>query len=159
MSINSIYHTLIKPVINSCNPKICINYSDQLERISNELKFKEEYMNKLFINITSYTFKPNNKDIFKPEINLNGCISPIPNDLNVWQQMILASLLPEIEDAELRARVADILHLLEYEPGYEHAQIAMDAYIKNSAASDRVFRRGIVAYTYFLPYPSHLVDS
>jgi putative transposase len=31
--------------------------------------------------------------------------------------------------------------------------------IKNSAASDRVFRREIVAYTCFLPYPSHLVDS
>jgi hypothetical protein len=45
---------------------------------------------------------------------------------------------------------------IEY-PAYGQLRVSNE--IKNSAASDRVFRRGIVAYTYFLPYPSHLVDS
>lgn len=81
--------------------------------------------------LTSMHFKPSDsKEPFGPMFVMEDCRSAIPSDITDESLNALSEWVPEIEDAELRARVADVLWLRRRKPDF--IKISVEAYIKSA---------------------------
>lgn len=82
----------------------------------------------LLTSVTSMQLRPSNtREPFGPMFVLEDCRSAIPEDLTDESLDALAEWIPEIQDSELKARIADLLWFRRRRPEYVSA--AIDAYM------------------------------
>jgi len=74
-----------------------------------------------------------NEAPYRPWAICDGIRSPMPEDLAPADLTTLAGILAEIDDAEFRARVGDVLWICSSKD-YGAAQVAVDAYIESGCA-------------------------
>ena len=70
-------------------------------------------------------------EVFKALAYFGDRRSPIPSDLSSQVIDLLLAVVVDIKDAELRARIADVLWVLK-KGGYQIPQLAVDAYIESA---------------------------
>ena len=109
----------------------CDNYSksfvDESKLAVREGDQKKEVICDLFALLTSAEFYFN--DAFPPSFR--------PPDIDEEHLELLTHFVPEIEDPELQARIADILWNQRFDKGFQFAELAVDAYLETSARFDR----------------------
>jgi hypothetical protein len=82
----------------------------------------------LLTSVTSMQLRPSNtREPFGPMFVLEDCRSAIPEDLTEESLDALAEWMPEIQDSELKARIADLLWFRRRRP--EYARTAIAAYM------------------------------
>jgi len=114
----------------------CQAYCDALGKHATSLKEagddRGSRVFRLLSSVTSYW--PNyddNASPYRPWMVWDGKRSAIPEDLTQSDLDTLAELLGEVQDAEFRARIADVLWICPPK-NYKAAQVAVDAYIESA---------------------------
>lgn len=123
-------------VIESCDDKDCARYADLFFAKAREAETAgNPGIQATFIllgAITSLMLQPESKDEpFGPLAVFGSARSAIVDDFSDPQLAVLKDLLPEIRDAELRARIADILWLRR-KGDFRMAEAAIDAYLQSA---------------------------
>jgi len=123
-------------VINNCDKKTCDRYSHQFFQKAKEAREAGNLKAQVVFGILG----SGNSPILKPEsddesftallIMDYGFRSFIPSDFSDVHLNILKDFLPNISDAELRARIADILWIRLHD--YHMAQLAVDSYLASA---------------------------
>ena len=112
--------------------RTCDNYSENFVEESklavSKGDLKKEAICDLFVNLTSWRFYFND-DVPKP--------FP-PLDINEEHVELLKQFANEIQDPELRARIADILWYLRVDKAFQFAELAVDSYLDAAAGFDHV---------------------
>ena len=112
--------------------RTCSNYSknfvEESKLAESEGDHKRETICDLFAILTSLRFYFN--DEFKKPFP--------PPDINEEYLEPLQQIVPELEDPELRARIADILWYLRIDMSFQYAELAVDAYLETGTRFDRV---------------------
>jgi hypothetical protein len=127
------YHEYVAPLIEDCTSKECTDYCIAIGRGSEEGiedTVKKDILT-LFCDVFSYLLKSDSpKKPFSPFWEgWEERRSALPSDLSQKQRQFLERVLPEIDDCEARARVADVLWTLGYGRRHEHAETAIEAYL------------------------------
>lgn len=73
---------------------------------------------------------------FKPFLVLNGVRSPIPEDFSEADLDFFAEIIPAIDDCLVKARLADLIWLLQRRRGINFALTAIDAYMEIPLAAE-----------------------
>ena len=125
---------LWQKVIEESENKQCSTYSDNFFSKLHEAKennnLKEQEMYALLASITSlYLDLDSREQPFKPKVVLQNSRSAALDDINDYYLDLLKELVPDIVDAEMRARVADILWVRKRE--HKMAAIAVESYIES----------------------------
>ncbi|MGK7928916.1 MAG: DUF4209 domain-containing protein [Spirulina sp.] len=112
-------------VINSCGSKDCRDYSraflQQAKQAGEISKVKEQKIFELFAAVTSPVIRRESTEEFFADVFQN---------LTNEQIDFLTAIVPDISDAELQARIADILWSTKR--NYRMAQLAIPTYIKSA---------------------------
>ncbi|MBI4847344.1 MAG: DUF4209 domain-containing protein [Nitrospirae bacterium] len=122
-------------VINDCAEKECEVYSSkffakarEFEEAKNE---KAQEVFSLLGAICSFHFKPDDKnEPFGPMVVLHTGRSAIIDDIRDDHIKVLQDLLLHVEDADLRARIADIIWIRKRD--YKAAEVAIDSYLESA---------------------------
>ncbi len=122
-------------LISKCSEKECNKYSmiffEKAREAETAGKKTLQEMFSLLNNITSLMFDPGSKT--NPFISVWGSSDPLSlfseNHLNV-----LSEIANDVKDAEIRARIADILWLRKR--NYRHAELAIDSYLQSASKSE-----------------------
>jgi Domain of unknown function (DUF4209) len=130
--------SVIEEVISKCSERNCDYYSHEFFKAATEAEnsgnLKAQAALELLGHITSPLFmlKPESDDEpFSPRcIMPNGSRSAIPSDFCDEQLDVIKQLAPQILDAELRARMADILWLRKRD--FQMAKLAINSYIEST---------------------------
>ena len=115
-------------VINCRERKECFTYSEAFWQKAQEAKevenVREQNLFEILAAVTSAAIKPESTEEFFAEVFRN---------LTDEHLDFLAEIAPEISDAELQARVADILWVRRRsQGGYQMAQLAVNAYLQSA---------------------------
>lgn len=113
-------------VISECNEKDCLTYSIHFNRKAEEEASKNDLKNKAIFELLSIVTLPTlseSKEIPFASIDLFDRLDQ--NHLKLLKELVLC-----ISDAEMRARVSDLLWIKEKD--YKSAIIAVDSYIESS---------------------------
>lgn len=121
--------------ISECQDKQCHTYSTHFFTKARELQesgdVKTQAVFTLLGAITSLMLKPDSREQpFAPMAVFHNSRSAILDDITDAHLNVLIELVPEISDAELRARVADILWVRKR--NYHMAQFAIDSYLESA---------------------------
>src|SRR6266566_977272 len=119
-------------VIEQCDRKECGRYmglfSIEVEKAKQAADNKLQEIFSLLGGIASLYFKlDNDQDPFGPLFVLDGRRSFIVDDLTDEHTLVLAEIVPEVADPEMRARIADVLYLRTRNTSF--AGLAIDAYL------------------------------
>jgi len=124
--------------ISECQDKQCHSYSTRFFTKARELQesgnVKAQAVFTLLGAITSLILMLNpdsREQPFAPMAVFHNSRSAILDDISDAHLDVLIELVPEISDAELRARVADILWVRKH--NYQMAQFAIDSYLESAA--------------------------
>jgi hypothetical protein len=123
-------------VIKDCSEKDCYIYATEFLKKAREAHQKGEIQNEAIFTLLSFTssliLKSDSGDTI---FAIPSYISPQDNSaldaLKEHHINVLQEIVPEIQDAELQARIADILWV-KNRSDYRFAQLAVDAYIKSA---------------------------
>ncbi len=122
-------------VLHTASRRECDSYSEVLSAKAKSLQdAKDDRGHRVFRLLGAVaSFWPNfhsDEAPFRPMAVWDGRRSAIPEDLIPADLDALSGVLSEIQDAEFRARVADVLWVCRKD--YKAAQTAVDAYIESS---------------------------
>lgn len=122
-------------VLQTASRRECDSYSEVLSaKVKSLQEAKDDRGQRVFRFLGAVaSFWPNfhsDEAPFRPMAVWDGRRSAIPEDLNPADLDALSGVLAEIQDAEFRARVADVLWVCRKD--YKAAQTAVDAYIESS---------------------------
>ena len=111
----------------------CINY---FEIFANQSKITDdsELKNKLELlrDVTSLQFNFDEYSVFDPLFHFKGAgTSPTLEDINDDKIQLLTTILDEVNDSELKARIADILQHKSKRDRIKFAEIAVDSYLNS----------------------------
>lgn len=125
LSKNDFAQSQWENVINECDKKECLRYSDKFFSKSQEAgtvgNTKTQAVFALLAAVTAAAIKPDSTDEF---------FADIFQHLQDEQLEVLADVVPEISDAELRARIADILWVRKRK--FQMAQLAVVSYLESA---------------------------
>lgn len=131
------YREVVEPVLAATEPKECRYFHSNLNtaRRQKGLAADKRTLLELFSNVTSFMLvsdSPN--EPYKPILIMaDGRRSALPQDLSATELDYLESVVPEIKDAELKARIADTLWALRHgKSPASNGRIAMLAYIESA---------------------------
>ncbi len=94
-------------------------------------KEKDRLVFQLLREICSFGFEPRQiVDPFPPMMTCGNARWPIPSDIDENDLVVLGKLVADIQDPELRARVADLLWVRKRD--HCHAEMAIDAYLSSA---------------------------
>jgi hypothetical protein len=122
-------------LINKCDEKECNKYSTIFFEKAREAETADnktlQEVFSLLNNITSMMFDPScTTDPFSSVWGMPDPLSSFSeNHLNV-----LSEIVNDVKDAEMRARIADILWLRKRD--YRHAELAIDSYLQSASISE-----------------------
>lgn len=121
-------------IIEACDIKECFSYSEmffrKLEEAMENNNSKEQIIYSLLGNVTSLGLDTQLREQpFKPKIVIQHSRSAIIEDISEEHIDILQELAPDIDDPEMRARVADILWIKRR--NHRLAGLASESYIKS----------------------------
>ena len=124
-------------VIAQVTAKECLAYYEAFRARAEEAQAEGNEKNRslfqLLSEICSFGFEPHNTvEPFPPRMRLGNARWPIPTDVADEDLAVLAQVLPEVQDPELRARIADLLWVRNRD--HHHAELAIDAYLASSLA-------------------------
>src|SRR5665647_3161719 len=127
--------------ITKCEKKACGYYTTQLVRKAREAEeagdFKAQGVFTLLANICSFEMNLESKETPFECRSRSGTIrTAIPDDITDEQLALLAELIPSIRDAEMRARIADVLWVRNRD--YLMAECAVKAYLKSSETLEKI---------------------
>jgi hypothetical protein len=109
-------------------PEIASRHLARLSNDAPEDSLRREVLTALAL-VASAMLDPENWDEpFKPMMVMGGQRSALPTDLSRRQYQLLHHVLPHIEQAPLRARIADALWCFRDRSDHELVRIAIDAY-------------------------------
>lgn len=135
MSEQNIEHfkQFIEPILETATKKDC-KYYFHLFRRDEEYEAAKKELISLFNDVCSFLLTSSSpNEPFKPLVMMGEKRSGIPADLSVDQRIYLASVLMQIKDSELKARVADVLWVLRHgKSPQSYAEIAVAAYITSA---------------------------
>jgi len=130
----------IEPILKKASAPDCTYYSIEL---SEEIKLMRDnniaesepifQIVKLLAKLTSFYMNLDDPNIFRALMVIGNSRSGLPEDLDEAEQEFLFEIMPDIKDAELQARIADVLWLLKYPPrlAYKNVGLAINAYIES----------------------------
>ena len=135
ITIDDILNSQWKEIIGRADNRECSEYQRLFLAASSESEKngdqRKESVYRLLGDMTSFHMKSDtSKEPFGPMVIMNGKRSAIPSDLTEEQLGIFLGFLPEIEDAELRARIADVLWMRKRD--YKVAELAISSYIESA---------------------------
>ncbi|MBI3786738.1 MAG: DUF4209 domain-containing protein [Ignavibacteriales bacterium] len=124
-----------KEILGRAKKRDCFDYNSLFLAEAREAEDKGQKVRhlvcRLLADITSLHLKSeNSKEPFGPLIVMEGKRSAIVKDFSDDQLSLLKGALPEIDDPELRSRVADVLWLRKRD--YKDAEIAIESYIESA---------------------------
>jgi hypothetical protein len=121
-----------KKIISDAPQKDCRHYSRLFnEAAKNEVLVERKNPLLLLGCITSLHLSETEKDKpFQPSIIMNGMRTADINDFSTEQLLVLKELLPEVDDDELNARLADVIWMRNRKDNFELAELAIDSYLK-----------------------------
>ena len=137
ITLDDILSSQWKEIIGRAEHRECSDYHGHLIAATSEAEKngnkREENVCRLLGDITSFYVKSDNtKEPFGPMFVMSGKRSAIPSDLTEEQLGVLLDLLPDIDDPELRARIADVLWVRKRD--YKVAELAITSYIESAKA-------------------------
>src|SRR5688500_8832241 len=111
----------------------CVNYFEifgREARSTSNAKLKNKL--ELLRDVTSLQFNFDDHSVFDPTFHFKGVgTSPTLEDINDDKIQLLATILDEINDQELKARIADILQHKSKRDRIKYAEMAVDAYLNS----------------------------
>lgn len=124
-----------KELINKCDEKECNKYSiiffeKAREAETADNKSLQEVFSLLY-NITSLMLDPGSKT--NPFSSVWGKPDPL-SPFSEYHLNVLCEIANDVKDAEMRARIADILWLRKRD--YRHAELAIDSYLQTASISE-----------------------
>jgi hypothetical protein len=132
-----------KRVISGAERKECAAYSTELRRAAESASQAHAQQLRLLAGVTSMVLTDRaGLEPLKPMMSGPNGRTAVPHDLSDSELDELAALLPEVSDAELSARLCDVLWTRRRSP--DHARKAVDSYLtaasmlEGSATSWRV---------------------
>jgi len=122
-------------VINESPKKDCRYYQGQLFKKAREARKSGDIIAEtafaLLGVVSSFTFKLDSKETpLNSFMVFDGRRSTNPNDLNDERLTVLQQLVPHVFDAELQARIADVLWIRK--GGHKIAECSIKSYLKSS---------------------------
>lgn len=124
----------VDAIIASAARASCQDYRSLFDKKAAEAKESDDELLPvwcLLSALTSMHFRPSdNKEPFASMFVMEDCRSAIPDDLAEESLNALSEWAPEIDDAELRSRIADILWLRNRKPDF--IKLGVEAYIKSA---------------------------
>lgn len=122
-------------IVEQCERKDCAMYSQCFFDAAKAAKDEAAAIQNVYVflgHVTSAELKPeSSSEPFQPVVvTVNGSRSALPKDLSESQLALLKELAPSIQDAELQARIADILW--ERNRDFQMAQLAVHAYLESA---------------------------
>jgi len=142
-----------KRVIAAATHKDCFHYSELLGNSCAEAEAAGDHEAAealgLLRDLTFYRFVPGSvTEPFQPTLIMGGRRSATPDDLTDDNLAMLRQLAPDIEDAEVRARVSDAIWVRKRE--VQCAKVAIDAYLESARRLEqeppKVGDRAILVY-------------
>jgi len=123
--------------IEQCDSRKCDNYchvfAQKIEEAQNSGDATQEEIFRLLYAISSFYLDLNNRaEPFGPKLRLfrEGKRSAIPDDIPEIHWDALKEIVGNIRDAEMRARIADLLWLRRCD--YKYAELAVSAYLESA---------------------------
>lgn len=102
----------------------------------------------LLARVTSMMLTPEDKtNPFRPWFQMGDRRSPIPTDFTVDDVTLFAGVVATVEHPQLRARLADLIWVLDRKHGIAVVQLAIDAYCKSMLDGDTWFAGGRAGWT------------
>ncbi len=123
-------------VIANIQNKECVTYFEAFRTEAEDAKAdgreRASLVFELLRDICAFGFEPRQiGDPFPPMMTLGNRRTATPTDIKEASLETLRALAPEIDDAELRARVADLVWIRKRD--YHCAEIAIDAYLQSAS--------------------------
>ena len=124
----SLQRTELNALLSDMISVDCHDINNKLKDVVDELKSEEASAIHLMIGITSYHVDPDNRtEPFKPMFVMQGRRSLTPSDLMDEQIDALSEITPQIANAGLRARLADVVWFIQRRR-QDMAKLAIDSY-------------------------------
>jgi hypothetical protein len=122
-------------ILASAASKECSAYREafcaRAEQARADGKEKDRLVFQLFSHICSFGFEPRQTiDPFPSRMTCGNASWPIPSDIAENDLVTLGQLIADIQDPELRARIADLLWVRKRD--HRHAELAIDAYLSSA---------------------------
>jgi Domain of unknown function (DUF4209) len=124
-------------IITNCDKKICERYSSKFFEKAKEAQELGNITDQAALTLLGCVTSPRLKSESNDEpfaalwVMNDGSRSPIPTDFSDAHLNIIRDFVPDITDAELRARIADILWIRLHD--YRMAQLAVDSYLASAS--------------------------
>ena len=122
-----------REIVNKASQKDCLDYSllflEESSKYDEKIAIKNACL--LLCRICSICLSHDDKEIFKPIYSNSQDRTMLPQDLPEQYIDVLYKFLSEIDDSELKARIADLIWLKKDKYKIESAHIAIDEYIKS----------------------------
>jgi hypothetical protein len=113
----------------------CLNYEhhfvDEATIATEANDDKRKLICELFATLCSFQLTLDGNEPYKPKWIFDGKRSLIPSDLQPAYRKLLADVVTDLQDDELKARTADVLWVLR-EGNYQIASLAIDAYLASA---------------------------
>jgi hypothetical protein len=122
-------------IIATSADKECIAYCEafraKAEQARTDVKGNARRVFELLSEVCSFGFEPRQiVDPFPSKMTLGNARWPIPTDISENDLDILGALAFDIQDPELRARIADLIWVRKRD--HRHAELAIDAYLSSA---------------------------
>jgi len=134
ISVDALRNADIDSVVASAERPSCQEYHSAFDKLAKEAKKNNEGTFPVWVllsSLTSMSLKSSDaNEPFGPMFILDNSRGAIPNDITSESLEALSEWMPEISDAELRARITDILWLRLRKP--EFIKIAVIGYIESA---------------------------
>jgi len=124
-----------KAVVDQAKKKDCFIYSHLFFAKAREAEEANDQKGanalKLFGDVTSMALKSEKtNEPFRPQMTTTNGRSAIPSDISDEDLASLAALVPDIEDVELKCRIADLLWVRKRD--HKMAELAIDCYLTSA---------------------------
>lgn len=128
-------------IVTGCEKRDCSYYESRFFKKANEAHelgdLRAQAVFVLLGAVSSFVLNLDSKEIpFGPMIVLERSRSAVPDDITDDQLALLKELVPSVADAELRARIADVLWLKKC--GHEMAECAVTSYLESSKTLEEI---------------------
>lgn len=125
-----------REVIAAVSIKECTNYAESFRQkaveAANAGSDRSRRVFRLFEKICAFGFEPSEiSDPFPPMVRIGANRSATPDDIESNELDVLQALAPEINDPELRARVADLVW--QKKRDHQCAELAITSYLESAS--------------------------
>lgn len=125
-----------QPVIDGCEQKECEAYYNAFfEKASEAQAVDNEECVEVFTllgSICSMYLRPGEDELFIPLIRGSIVRGFVLDNLSDEQLSVLSQIAPNVRDAEMRARIADVVWVKGRSPYYAMVQIAVEGYVESA---------------------------